>query len=217
MAEAQQTPVKDHVYDGWFYRHFIDPSLAGIRRRIGKLVPEGSKVLDVGCGSGDQLLYLAPQIEYGLGVELSQRMIQCSQRQAKRRGIANCSFELRDAAHLDHLNDGKFDVAMGSMVIHEMPEASRLPVLTEMKRLGKTIILADWIYPQPSYWKKAGTNIVEWAAGREHYAGFRSFMAAGGIPPLLNTVGLEILETQITSKGTIQLWVCKPHFNKPHI
>lgn len=209
MAEVQQIKVKDHLYDGWFYRHFIDPSLAGIRRRIGKLVPEGSKVLDVGCGSGDQLLYLAPQIEYGLGVELSQKMIHCSRRQAQLRGITNCSFELQDARHLDHLENKHFDIAMSSMVIHEMPEASRLPVLTEMKRLAKTIILADWIYPQPSRWKKAGTNIVEWAAGGEHYAGFRSFMAARGMPPLLKTAGLDIQETQITSKGTIQLWVCK--------
>jgi len=204
-----KTSGKDHIYDGWFYRHFIDPSLAGIRRRIAKLVPEGSRVLDVGCGTGDQLLHLAAQIESGLGVELSGEMIMCSQRQARLRQITNCTFELRDAAHLDHLDDQHFDIVMSSMVIHEMPETARLPVLNEMKRLGKTIIIADWIYPQLSTWKNIGTNIIEWMAGRKHYAGFRSFMAAGGLPVLLETVGLEVLESQITSKGTIQLWVCR--------
>ncbi len=209
MNEKQISPGKDHLYDGWFYRHFIDPSLAGIRRRIAKLVPRDSRVLDVGCGSGDQLLYLSPQIESGLGVELSNKMINCSQRQARIRQISNCTFEMRDAAHLDHLEDRYFDIVMSSMVIHEMPESARLPVLNEMKRLGKTIIIADWIYPQPSTWKNIGTNMIEWMAGREHYAGFRSFMAAGGVPVLLDKVGLKILETQITSKGTIQLWVCR--------
>ena len=205
----KQASGRSHLYDGWFYRHFIDPALVGVRRRMAKLVPEGSRVLDVGCGTGDQLLYLAPQIESGLGVELSDEMITCSQRQARLREITNCTFELRDAAHLDHLEDQHFDITMSSMVIHEMPESARLPVLREMKRLGKTIIIADWIYPQPSIWKNVGTNMIEWMAGREHYAGFRSFMAAGGLPPLLETVGLEVIETQITSKGTIQLWSCR--------
>lgn len=210
MPENLKILGKDHLYDGWFYRHFIDPSLAGIRRRIAKLVPEGSRVLDVGCGSGDQLLYLAPQIESGLGVELSAKMIKCSQRQTRLRQITNCQFELRDAAQLDHLEANHFDIVMSSMVIHEMPEAARLPVLQEMKRLGKLIIIADWICPQPARWKNVSTNIIEWMAGRDHYAGFRSFMAGGGMPVLLETVGLEILDSQITSKGTIQLWVCQP-------
>lgn len=211
MTPDQQALGKDHIYDGWFYRHFIDPALAGIRRRIGRRVPPGSKVLDVGCGSGDQLLYLAPQIESGLGVELSGKMVHCAQRQAYLRDAGNCRFELRDAAHLDHIEDQYFDIAMSSMVIHEMPEPSRLPVLREMRRLGKTIIIADWIHPQPSRWKNMGTHFIEWAAGREHYAGFRSFMAAGGMPPLLEKAGLKVLEDQVTSKGTIQLWVCEPH------
>lgn len=204
-----EAPGKNHIYDGWFYRHFIDPSLAGIRRRIAKLVPEGSRVLDVGCGTGDQLLHIAPQIESGLGVELSEDMIKCSQRQAHLRQITNCQFELRDAARLDHLADHHFDIVMTSMVIHEMPESARLPVLKEMKRLGKTIILADWIHPQPTTWKNISTNIIEWMAGREHYAGFRSFIKQGGMPALIETLELEIVETQITGQGTIQLWVCR--------
>lgn len=210
MTQNTHPKGKNHFYDGWFYRQFIDPSLAGIRRRIAKLVPAESRVLDVGSGSGDQLFLLADQIEFGLGIELSPKMITYSQKLASLRNVLNCRFELSNAAQLDHLENKSFDVVMSSMVLHEMPESTRLPVLMEMIRLGNRIIIADWIYPQPSTWKNVGTNIVEWAAGREHYAGYRSFMASGGIPGLLKKVGLEVLETQITSKGTIQLWVCQP-------
>jgi len=144
-------------------------------------------------------------------------MVTCARQQTQRRGVLNCSFDLGDASRLDHFPDKHFDIVMSSMVIHEMPEDKRIPVLMEMKRLGRTIILADWICPQPTRWKNTGTHLVEWAAGREHYAGFRSYMAASGMPPLLEQVGLEVVETQITSKGTIQLWVCTPGSKKPRI
>ena len=208
MSENPITPVHDHFYDGWFYRQFIDPSLTGIRKRINELVPPGSRVLEVGSGSGDQLLQLAPQIKTGLGVELSPKMVRFSQAQARRQEVTHCKFEHRDAAHLNHLPDGSFDIALSSMVIHEIPATRRLPVLSEMKRLGRTLIIADWIYPQPSLWKHLGTHLVEWAAGRDHYVGFRSFMRTGGVPNLLELANLHIEASQVTSKGTIQLWVC---------
>ncbi len=206
----KENPANNHIYDGWIYRTFIDPSLAGIRRRIATLVPEDSTVIDVGCGTGDQLLHIAHEIKSGVGVELSETMVNTSQRQAEHRGIGNCEFALLDATDLSRWEDRSFDLAMSSMVIHEMPVEKRIPVLLEIKRLGKRVILADWIYPQPSTWKNIGTHILERMAGRTHYSGFQSFMRAGGMPVLLEEVGLEIVETQITSKGTIQLWLCEP-------
>ncbi len=206
----QVIQTQNHLYDGWIYRKFIDPALIGIRRRITKLISKDSTVLDVGCGTGNQLIHLAPQIKYGLGIELSETMINTCRQQVNTLGITHCEFQLADASSLPHLNDMSFDFAISSMVIHEMPTELRLPVLSEMKRLGKTIILADWIYPQPSRWKKLSTHIMERMAGRDHYSGFTSFIKAGGMPQLLKRTGMEVLETQITGKGTIQLWVCRP-------
>ncbi len=201
--------AQNHFYDGWIYRQFIDPSLAGIRRRIAKIVPAGSSVIDVGCGTGDQLLYIADKISNGICIELSDTMVRTGKQQAERQGVNNCEFHLADATDLSHLEDQTFDFAMSSMVIHEMPAEKRLPVLKEMKRLGRQIILVDWINPQPSLWKLLGTHAVEFMAGWEHYTGFRSFMKQGGIPALAEASGLEIIDTQITTKGTIQLWLCQ--------
>lgn len=204
-----ETEAQNHFYDGWVYRKLLDPSLRGIRKRVSRLIPENSTVLDVGCGTGDQLFYLSGQIRSGLGVELSAIMIKTCEDQALVRGISNCDFLLAHASNLSSLKDKSFDYAISSLVIHEMPEAVRIPVLTEMMRLGKQLILVDWIYPQPALMKKMTTHLVERLAGREHYAGFRSFMQQGGMPSLIKTLGLETLETQITGKGNMQIWVCR--------
>jgi len=192
----------------------IDPALAGIRKRVAALIPQGSTVLDVGCGTGDQLLYLSDQIKAGLGVDLSANMIRTCKQKMEKLKVTNCEFKLAEASRLSEMENKCFDYAMSSLVIHEMPVEKRIPVLTEMKRLGRMVILVDWIHPQPSTWKNIGTHLIERMAGREHYSGFRSFMKAGGMPVLLDDVGLEIVETQITSKGTIHLWVCKPQTGK---
>jgi len=201
------TQARNHFYDGWIYRKFIDPSLTGIRKRVLRLLPENSRVLDVGCGTGDQLFYISKHIQTGVGVELSATMINTCQEQARIKEITNCEFLLADARNLVSLKDKSFDYAIISMVLHEMPKEYRIPVLTEMIRLGKQLILVDWIHPQPGLMKKVSTHIIERLAGREHYAGFRSFIKEGGMPTLIKTLGLEIIESQITGKGTIQLWV----------
>jgi len=205
-AESQ---AQNHFYDGWIYRKLLDPSLRGIRIRISRLIPENSTVLDVGCGTGDQLFFISEQIKSGLGVELSANMINTCQEQARLRKITNFEFLLADASNLANLDNQAFDYAITSMVIHEMSEEVRIPVLKEMMRIGKQLILVDWIYPQPPMLKKFSTHLVERFAGKEHYAGFRSFMGQGGMPALIKTLGLDVVETQITGKGTIQLWVCR--------
>ncbi len=210
----QTTTPRNHFYDGWIYRNFIDPSLAGIRRRIAIIIPKSSSVIDVGCGTGDQLLHIADQVSRGVCVELSETMVKTGRQQAELRKITNCEFQLADATNLAHMEDQCFDFAMSSMVIHEMPEEKRIPVLKEMNRLGKQLILVDWIYPQPSLIKLLGTHFIEFLAGWEHYSGFRSFMRNHGTPALIETLGMEILDTQITTKGTIQLWLCRSTYDK---
>jgi len=199
----------NHLYDGWFYHQFIDPALAGIRRRVAKLVPADASVVDVGCGTGDQLLHISGQISTGLGIELSETMVRAARSRASGLNLDHIEFQHQDARDLSALPDLSFDIAMCSMMIHEMPSSSRLPVLKEMIRLGQQLILVDWICPQSSTWKRWSTHTIEFFAGWQHYAGYRSFMSEGGIPKLLEQTDLEVIETQITSKGTIQLWICQ--------
>ena len=113
-AKPQTLTPRNHFYDGWIYRRLIDPSLASIRRRVAALVPGGSRVLDVGCGTGDQLFHLADQIDSGICVEMSQVMVETGRSQAQQRGVKNCDFHLADARDLSAFADQSFDIAMSS-------------------------------------------------------------------------------------------------------
>ena len=84
----------------------------------------------------------------------------------------------------------------------------RIPVLLEMRRIAQQLIIVDWEAGQSTLWRRISTDFVERLAGRDHYRGYRSFTANGGIPALLDQTGLSVIEEQETSKGTMRLWLC---------
>ena len=59
-----------------------------------KIIPPGSRILDIGCGTGRYLRSLRPS--YGVGVDISPKMIAVAQRQAGK----NLSFLVGDATAL---------------------------------------------------------------------------------------------------------------------
>ena len=69
------------------------------RRYMRFLVPEGSRVLDLGCGIGDLLAALKPSI--GVGVDFSPAMLE----QARGPGIRTCnSFSVTSRIHRSSAN-----------------------------------------------------------------------------------------------------------------
>lgn len=117
MAYEQEFITKDEV------RKFYDAlAVAGdrafsggayYRERLGRLVrglvPEGKRVLDIGCGQGDLLASLRPSD--ALGVDLSPAMIE----QARRKH-PHLRFVVADAETLS-LQEGPFDVILLSNTI----------------------------------------------------------------------------------------------------
>jgi ubiquinone/menaquinone biosynthesis C-methylase UbiE len=201
-------PEGDSYFHGWVYRTFIDPALVPIREAVGNWIPDGSAVVDIGCGTGAQLFALGDRVVRGLGVDRSRTQIEHARRQAARLGLSHLEFWNADATHLDSLQDGEFDIAVTSMVIHEMPSQIRLPVLTEMRRIARRLIVVDWEARQRTLLRRIGAHIIERLAGGEHYKGFRSFTENGGIPELIKQTDLAVIDQQETSKGTMRLWLC---------
>ena len=67
-----------------------------------------------------------------------------------------------------------------------------------------------WIYPQDLIDKAVGTHVIDFIAGWQYYEGLRSFMNTGGMPALMEQVGLKVLDQQLITNGTIQRWLCEP-------
>lgn len=82
-------------------------------------LPPGSRVVDLGCGSGVFTHLLKRRGYRSAGVDLSPRLIQTAR--AKFRDI---DFQVGDIEHL-HFDDASFDGVLLSGVLHHLPERSR--------------------------------------------------------------------------------------------
>ena len=198
----------DSYFHGWLYRTVIDPALVPIRQRVKNWIPKGSSVVDIGCGTGAQLFALGDHIARGLGVDLSQSQIEYARRHAAKFDLTHIEFTVADATRLYRIRESEFDIAVTSLVIHEMPIQIRVPVLQEMRRIARQLIIVDWEARQRTLWRRMSTDFIERLAGRSHYRGYRSFTENGGIPKLLDQTGLIVTDEQETSKGTMRLWLC---------
>ena len=84
----------------------------GLIRRHARLQAE-DVVLDVGCGTGQHLLAVAPEIARGIGVDLSPGMIELASRKLHASAWHDrLAFQVGDASGLDGLASGSIDLAL---------------------------------------------------------------------------------------------------------
>ena len=110
--------------------------------RIAAQIPPGSRVLDLGCGSGDLLSYLVSQQGCrGLGVERDPSEVAS----AIAAGVPVLALDLD--TQLGQFSDGSFDVVVLSRTL----QAVRHPVdvLRQMARIGSLLIVS---MPNFAYW-----------------------------------------------------------------
>ncbi len=81
------------------------------------------RVLDVGCGTGEQVLLAASRGADAMGVDVAELAIQRARAKATQRGIS-AVFEVGDALHLDRLSR-QFDVITDSGVFHVFDDEER--------------------------------------------------------------------------------------------
>src|SRR3954466_1414158 len=79
-------------------------------QRIG--VSKGLKVLDLGCGDGTTAIPAAKLGADVLGVDIARNLVEAGNKRAKTQGLANCRFPEGDAADLNGLSSGTFDVVV---------------------------------------------------------------------------------------------------------
>lgn len=188
MAQNPQ----DSFYDGRLYHLLIDPFLRRVRRLVRDQITPGSSLIDIGCGTGELLFSLADRCSELVGVETSSRMWSYANRRTQNQSHSNLQFILGDGAELRDFPTDYFDFATACMVLHEMDASQRLPVLREMHRLARNLVLVDYRVPPPVNFAAAICRIIERLAGQHHYLNYLSFTGDGGLSTLLDILDLEI-------------------------
>ncbi len=126
-------------------------TVAGLVEHILPLVPElarrlnqGIDVLDVGCGQGRAMNYLAglfPNSRF-MGYDFSEEAIARGRAEAAARGLTNVQFEVRDVAQINET--AKFDIITAFDAIHDQRDPARvLSQIEQALRDDGTFLMQD--------------------------------------------------------------------------
>lgn len=103
-----------------------------------KLVQQGARVLDVGCGTGELAYSLSQKAKYIDAIDLSPAMIE----QAKKRHSAqNINYQVCDFYDLDESN--KYDCIISVAAFHHLNLDTALHKIKRMLKEGGLLIVLD--------------------------------------------------------------------------
>jgi ubiquinone/menaquinone biosynthesis C-methylase UbiE len=194
------------------YDRVIEPMQAGVRRAAMRVLPPEPdwQVLDVGCGTGTGLVpYLAAGC-VASGVDVSPEMLD----RARNRLGTNADLRLTDGDSLPYPDDS-FDLAITTMVLHEVPAGRRVAFVREMARVVKhdrALIVTDFGFGSLRGWRapvlRASSWIIERFSG--HYSQYRLFKQVGGVPGVMGAAGLGVATEKIVAGGNVAIYLVNP-------
>jgi tRNA (uracil-5-)-methyltransferase TRM9 len=118
-------------------------------------IPEGSRVLDIGCGNGRNMILPRRLGHEVLGVDFSINLLRIAQEKLNMRELAHSGYIIGGDATLLPLKDGIFDAALYIATLHHIPsEEDRLKSLRELERVlkpGGTALISVWALDQPRF------------------------------------------------------------------
>lgn len=196
------------VESGSFYSTVLDPILTPMRKRVTNEINAGEKIIDIACGTGAQVFELCETASEIVGIDLSESMINHAQNSVRKRNIPNAEFFVCDATNLARFEANSFDAAIMSLALHQFDPQLHSPILSEMKRVAKRIIIVDYAVPLPRNYAGIGSRVAEFLAGREHNRNFKQYYHLGGLNKILPANELKIKKSVLFGKGAFQLVIC---------
>lgn len=149
---------------------------------------KANNVVDLCCGTGEQLRVLANRDMLLTGIDMSQAMLH----QARKKSPESIHYLESDASKTD-LPSGKYDGVIITLALHEKPLQQHQAIFKEACRLvhpDGLILIADYCTPPEEIFSQIMGSIliqsVERLAGINHYHSYKDWMANGAIEGFLN-------------------------------
>jgi len=158
-------------------------------------------LLDLGTGTGRMLELFAPDIERGLGLDLSLDMLALARARLDRAGLKHCSVRQGDIYDLALPRDS-FDVVIVHQVLHFLDDSARaIGEAARVLRPGGRLLVVDF-----------APHDLEFL--REDYAHRRLGFAAETVAQWLEAAGLDVVRQQTFPPGpegkiAVSLWLAR--------
>ena len=154
-------PHESQLYYAWsrFYDFVFGPFLTpGIHTTIRNLnIPRGSRVLELGVGTGLSLDAYPPHAEV-VAVDTSEPMLRRAKHVVKKNQLRHIALHRMDAMELD-FPDGYFDYVMAFHILSVVDDCQRL--LQEMARVSSrnsTIVIVNYLRDENRW----SARFLEW-------------------------------------------------------
>jgi ubiquinone/menaquinone biosynthesis C-methylase UbiE len=111
-------------------------------------VPAGGRVVDLGCGSGQLALRLAPLAGSVLAVDVSQAMVELLERNARALGIANVEGRAVPVEQLE-LPPASVDVVVSNYALHHLRDVDKATAVRAAARWlapGGRLVIGDMMF-----------------------------------------------------------------------
>ena len=210
MAYSLKLNMNDYQFIAPFYDFLLAPFMRSIRREVLEIVrrlgPE--KVLDVACGTGDQLRLLSENGVDAVGVDMSESMLRVCRK-------ANPAFDclLQDATAMAFQNHC-FDLVMISFALHETEWESAGKILQDIHRVLKPsghLLVVDYSkFRQTPFYVRHVIRTIEFMAGQRHFRNFRRYHQEGGLGALMNKKRFYPVASTYRASRSIVLRLFKP-------
>jgi ubiquinone/menaquinone biosynthesis C-methylase UbiE len=160
-------------------------------------------LLDLGTGTGRMLEMFGPQIERGLGLDLSLEMLAIARDRLEQAGLKNCSVRQGDLYDLPLGNDA-FDVVIVHQVLHFLDDGGRaIKEAARVLRPGGRLLVVDFAPHEQEFL-------------REQFAHRRLGFARETVTQWMGVSGLEALaykslppEPDGDGKIAVSLWLAR--------
>lgn len=138
MTNPGEIEFEDVYRTGGLFGPGVAPpwSIGEPQPALAELIEQGrfhGEILDAGCGEGAISLDLAARGYTTVGLDLAPTAIESARAEARRRGLANATFEVADITSFTGYN-GRFGTVVDSTLFHSIPVEAREGYLRSIAR-----------------------------------------------------------------------------------